>query len=263
MMPVGNDSKCLKPALDKKLPVVLVDRTIPSLENQVGEVMVDSRGIARECTLCFLERGHRKIGMIAGPREISTSLGRLSGYRSALEKAGVPYEEKLVVYGGYTMEGGHEAMNTLLDRNPELTGVFVSNYEMTVGAMLALNERGLQIPRELSLIGFDNFELARVVKPRLTIAEQPIEEIGGKPLNSFWSSFRRKSRPGELCWMLVSGWATLCLAHIVADGLLELGQSFLLALFRIHLTVFYRTAQLCDQKRNVSYIFRIKEGIHG
>ena len=98
--------------------------------------------------------------MIAGPREISTSLGRLSGYRSALEKAGVPYEEKLVVYGGYTMEGGHEAMNTLLDRNPELTGVFVSNYEMTVGAMLALNERGLQIPRELSLIGFDNFELA-------------------------------------------------------------------------------------------------------
>ena len=50
MMPVGNDSKCLKPALDKKLPVVLVDRTIPSLENQVGEVMVDSRGIARECT---------------------------------------------------------------------------------------------------------------------------------------------------------------------------------------------------------------------
>ena len=209
MMPVGNDIKCLKPALDKKLPVVLVDRTIPSLENQVGEVMVDSRGIARECTLCFLERGHRKIGMIAGPREISTSLGRLSGYRSALEKAGVPYEEKLVVYGGYTMEGGHEAMNTLLDRNPELTGVFVSNYEMTVGAMLALNERGLQIPRELSLIGFDNFELARVVKPRLTIAEQPIEEIGRKAAQLLLEQLQEKKPP----------------RRVVLDARLRLGDS--------------------------------------
>ena len=119
------------------------------------------------------------------------------------------YEEKLVVYGGYTMEGGHEAMNTLLDRNPELTGVFVSNYEMTVGAMLALNERGLQIPRELSLIGFDNFELARVVKPRLTIAEQPIEEIGRKAAQLLLEQLQEKKPP----------------RRVVLDARLRLGDS--------------------------------------
>lgn len=198
MMPVGSDRECLKPALDKKLPVVLVDRTIPGLGNQVGEVLVDSGRISRECILSLLERGHRKIGMIAGPREISTSMERLSGYRSALEKAEVPYEEKLVVYGGYTIEGGHEAMNTLLDRNPELTGVFVSNYEMTVGAMLAINERGLQIPNELSLIGFDNLELARVVKPRLTIAEQPIDEIGRMAAQLLLEQLQEKKPPRKV-----------------------------------------------------------------
>ena len=119
------------------------------------------------------------------------------------------YEEKLVVYGGYTMEGGHEAMNTLLDRNPELTGVFVSNYEVTVGAMLALNERGLQFPRELSLIGFDNFELARVVKPRLTIAEQPIEEIGRKAAQLLLEQLQEKKPP----------------RRVVLDARLRLGDS--------------------------------------
>ena len=103
-----------------------------------------------------------------------------------------------MVYGGYTIEGGHEAMNILLDRNPELTGVFVSNYEMTVGAMLAINERGLQIPKELSLIGFDNFELARVVKPRLTIAEQPVEEIGVKAAQLLLEQLQEKKPPRKV-----------------------------------------------------------------
>ena len=103
----------------------------------------------------------------------------------------------------------HQAMNTLLDRNPELTGVFVSNYEMTVGAMLALNERGLQIPRELSLIGFDNFELARVVKPRLTIAEQPIEEIGRKAAQLLLEQLQEKKPP----------------RRVVLDARLRLGDS--------------------------------------
>ncbi len=180
MMPAGSDGDCLKPALEKKLPVVLVDRTIAGLEGRTGEVTVDNYRIARDCAECFLEKGHRKVGMIAGPKEISTSVQRLSGFWDAFTESGIPYEERLVAYGGYTIEGGYKAMNALLEQSPEITGVFVSNYEMTVGAMLAINERGLQIPNELSLIGFDNLELARVVKPRLTIAEQPIDEIGEK-----------------------------------------------------------------------------------
>ena len=171
-----------------------------------------SRAIVHERTRCAIieYEGDRQalLESLKGFSYQTQASGELSPVHSsrALNRT---YEEKLVVYGGYTMEGGHEAMNTLLDRNPELTGVFVSNYEMTVGAMLALNERGLQFPRELSLIGFDNFELARVVKPRLTIAEQPIEEIGRKAAQLLLEQLQEKKPP----------------RRVVLDARLRLGDS--------------------------------------
>ena len=80
-------------------------------------------------------------------------------------------------HGDYTMQGGVRALEDLVKRNPHMTAVFVVNYEMTMGAVIGVNELGIKIPRELSLVGFDNREFARACSPRLTIVTQPTQQI--------------------------------------------------------------------------------------
>ncbi len=125
-----------------------------------------------------MENGHRNIGIIGGPREVSTAKERLEGYCKAHRNAGVPVRESLIYHGDYTIQGGVQALETLVSRNQDMTAVFVTNYEMTLGAVIGMNELGIRIPEELSVIGFDNLEFARACSPKLTIVSQPTEEIG-------------------------------------------------------------------------------------
>ena len=92
-----------------------------------------------------------------------------------MEAAGVPINEKLVVYSDYTMQGGFTAMKALLHQHP--TAVFSSNYEMTIGAIIALNEAHLSVPEDISLVGFDRFDLFGAINPELTLIKQPLREI--------------------------------------------------------------------------------------
>lgn len=82
------------------------------------------------------------------------------------------------MHGDYTIAGGARAMKELAKQNPQMTAVFVSNYEMTVGAMIESNEIGIRIPEDLSVIGFDNIEFAKASNPKLSIVTQPTKEIG-------------------------------------------------------------------------------------
>ena len=93
----------------------------------------------------------------------------------------LPIDGDLVLEGDYSVESGHRLMDTLLKRTDPPTAVFVTNYEMTLGAIMALNESPIRVPDELSIIGFDNQQLARIVKPALTIVVQPIQSIGETP----------------------------------------------------------------------------------
>ena len=95
-----------------------------------------------------------------------------------MEKYGIPVRQALIAYVDKTVEGGHQQNGRLLDTAPGMSAAFVTNYEMTLGALIAVNERGIAIPKELSLIGFDNLDLSMVARPRLTIVSQPLEEIG-------------------------------------------------------------------------------------
>ena len=119
----------------------------------------------------------KDIGLIGGPREIYTAQERLRGYCNAHKKRSIPVQESLVYHGDYTMQGGVRALKDLVKRNPHMTAVFVVNYEMTMGAVIGVNELGIKIPRELSLVGFDNREFARACSPRLTIVTQPTQQI--------------------------------------------------------------------------------------
>ncbi|MFI3168503.1 MAG: LacI family DNA-binding transcriptional regulator [Faecalibacterium sp.] len=178
-MPVCRDGRHLTPALEQGVPVVLIDRIVPSLKGEVDSILIDNKSAAEEATDHLLEKGHRDIAIIAGPEHIYTSKLRLSGYYAAFASRGLtpPEYELYVRHCDYTVQGGYESMRKLLTQT-DCTAVFVTNYEMTLGAMIAVNELGRKIPEDISIIGFDNMDLSRITHPRLTIVTQPLEQIG-------------------------------------------------------------------------------------
>lgn len=178
-IPLGNGSRHLAPAVEHQIPILLLDRPLESLNGIASCVLIDNRGAARMAVRRLLERGHRKVGIVVGPAGVYTADMRLAGYRAALEEYGLEYEERLVCRANLTVEGGYRQMRRLLKEAKDMTAVFVTNYEMTLGALIALNKEGVQIPQELSIVGFDNImDLSRVFRPSLTIVSQPMEQIG-------------------------------------------------------------------------------------
>jgi LacI family transcriptional regulator len=119
-MPVDQEGKHLLPALEKGIPVLLIDRIIPKLKN-VDSVVIDNARAADEGRNLFdvsllLEQGHRRIGIIVGPQDIYTSRQRKEGYKAALNRYGIKEDERLIVYSDYTLQGGYESMRKLLQR---------------------------------------------------------------------------------------------------------------------------------------------------
>lgn len=177
-MPVDTEGRHLKKFLKTGKPVVLIDRKIQGVS--CDSVLVDNEKAAEDAMELFFRSGHRKVGIIGGPVEISTAQERFLGFRRAYEKAGFSLDESLICREDYTIQGGVQGLEKLVERNPDMTAVFVTNYEMTMGAVIGLNELGIQVPEQLSVIGFDNLQFARACSPKLTIVAQPTVEIARK-----------------------------------------------------------------------------------
>lgn len=177
-MPVGNDGSHLGCFRQANIPFVLIDRKINGVD--CDYVLVDNLAAAKNAVLSLIAAGHSRIGMIGGPAEVYTAQERLLGYKLALMEAGIVPEERLIEYGDYTINSGVHCIEKLIGNNPDMTAVFVANYEMTMGAVIGLNELGVRIPDDISFIGFDSEEFARACRPRLTIVTQPTAEIGKK-----------------------------------------------------------------------------------
>ncbi len=175
-MPLGNQEDIVARLLERSLPVILIDRPLPGLA--CDTVLVDNLNAAYGAIEHLINHGHRRIGIIAGPPGIYTAQERLKGYRRVHEDFDLPIADDLILEGDYSLESGYRLMGQLLQRADPPTAVFVTNYEMTLGAIMALNESPIRVPDELSIIGFDNQQLARIVKPALTIVVQPIQAIG-------------------------------------------------------------------------------------
>jgi len=126
----------------------------------------------------LLGLGHRRIAIIAGRKGWVASEERVNGYQAALAGAGVLATPALVMRGNFEMADGHKAAHRLLALDEPPTAIFASNDNMAVGALRAAAERNLRVPADLSVVGFDDSELARVVTPNLTTVRQPLEEMG-------------------------------------------------------------------------------------
>ncbi len=177
-MPTDTSGEHLQPALDKGIPIVLVDRMLKHFSGQVSAVVVDNVDASEKATHHLLEAGHEEIGIILGNEGIYTTQKRREGYLSALAEYDVKAREELVRFSDYTLEGGYNQMKALLSLSTPPTSVFVTNYEMTLGAMIALNERHLRVPEDISVIGFDKLDLFGAMYPNLTLVKQPQNAIG-------------------------------------------------------------------------------------
>ncbi|MCL4559455.1 MAG: LacI family transcriptional regulator [Chloroflexi bacterium] len=174
---VGEDEKHLSLASQAGVPVVVLNRR-PRLLRDVDVVISDNQKGAEEIVTHLLELGHRTIGHIAGPEYATLCEDRLAGYRRALEKKGIPFNPELVVRSKFTHEAGAQAVQELLQREPRTTAIFAVNDVVALGAMDALLERGLEIPRQISLVGFDDIEISRSPTVQLTTVRQNLVEMG-------------------------------------------------------------------------------------
>ena len=177
-MPTDNSGEQLKPAQDAGIPIVLVDRMLKAVTGKVSAVVVDNVDAAEKATRHLLEAGHVDIGLILGNEGIYTTQKRRDGYLNAYGEFALAPREELIRFSDYTMEGGYAAMKALIAMKNGPTAVFVTNYEMTLGAMIALNEAQMKVPENISMIGFDKLDLFGAIFPSLTLVKQPQNAIG-------------------------------------------------------------------------------------
>jgi DNA-binding LacI/PurR family transcriptional regulator len=148
---------------------------------ELDAVCVDNFGGARAATAHLIDHGHRNIAFVAGPSHSPEDRARFDGYRRALADAGIDSPVRAAARVDFTESGGFRAVQRFLDeRNSPPSALVFANDQMTVGAVRALADAGLAVPRNVALTGFDDIELAQHVRPPLTTSRQPMREIGAQ-----------------------------------------------------------------------------------
>lgn len=159
--------------LMKQIPgMVIVNRIIPGYEQRC--VSLDDRYGAWLATRHLIQQGHTRIGYLCSNHAISDAEDRLQGYYDALRENDLPCNDRLVTYGEPDERGGEQAMTELLGRGRNFTAIACYNDSMAAGAMGVLNDNGIDVPEDISLIGFDDILISRYVRPRLTTVRYPI-----------------------------------------------------------------------------------------
>ncbi|CAN7493343.1 LacI family DNA-binding transcriptional regulator [Variovorax paradoxus] len=173
----GDDDSLVTQLHGLRIPTVLVDREIADPACDLVETAHMQGGLLAVRHLLSL--GHKRIACIGGPVGVMPSEQRIEGWRMALAEAGTaPNADALLWRGGFTSQGGYEAMHAILRTEEAPSAVFVCNDLMAIGALRAAHESGVRVPDELSIVGFDDIELSAYTSPPLTTVAQPKERIG-------------------------------------------------------------------------------------
>lgn len=169
-------SPALELLLDRGVPTVLVDRVPATVPPRVDAVGVENRGPMRELVELLVERGHRSIALLAGLEGIPTTTERIEGYRDAV--AAIPGGPgPRIEHASLDPDETAAAVDALLGLAPRPTAVVGGNNQATIAIMRWVREHGLDVPGDISVVGFDDFEWAELFRPRLTTVRQPIEEL--------------------------------------------------------------------------------------
>ncbi len=190
LVPTHGHNVHLKTEQQAGLPVVALDR--PAEGIQTDTVLVQNRAGARKATEHLIWHGHKRIAFVGDVRHYYTARKRLEGYKEALEAANLESIHSLDVH---SVELGEEATKKFLDASDPPTALFAANILTALGALRATEHLGLRIPEDLALIGFDDFELSPVLRPRFTLVHQPTAELGRRAAEMLFERLNGEGRP--------------------------------------------------------------------
>ena len=175
VIPTERNGDFLQPARDAGVPIVIVDRAVDGIEEDC--ITINNQEAAEEAVNTLIRAGHRKIAAICSEREYTGSR-RLTGYLEAMKQNGLEIPEEYVKKGSQTVSYGYQSMRELLALPDPPTAVFMANYDVNFGVVMAVNESEFNCPEDISLFGFDDLLLPRIMSPKLYVMKQPMEELG-------------------------------------------------------------------------------------
>lgn len=175
------DDEALRILEKDGFPTVLIGQ-LP--DTSFCSVDVDNRAAAEKAVAHLVNLGHERIACITNaPLSYTAAADRLSGYRQALESAGLEYDPGLVRTADFTIESGYSQMESLLDENIPFTAAFIASDTVALGAKAAIRERGLDIPGDVALVGFDDLPVAKYLDPPLTTVHLPVDELARRAID--------------------------------------------------------------------------------
>ena len=182
----------LNKIIKSSLPLVFIDSKmdVPGCKC----VYLDNQLAMYNLIQYLIDMGHTRIGFMTGPYDSYSTDERYKGYVKALADNQIPFDETLIIEGDYVLQEGYNAMGRLLERNTDMTVVACCNDLMAIGALEKLIEEDIKVPDEISLVGFDNIDMTRLVRPKLTTVAQPIYEMGREAAKMIISIIEGKSQ---------------------------------------------------------------------
>ena len=193
IVPTGKDA--FTPLLNARVPVVMVDRIVA--DRVADAVVLDNVAGAFAATKHLIELGHRRIGLVGAPTSVSVGRERQRGYEKALRASKLKLDPNLICIGNFKEQGGYQAARALLERDPRPTAIFAVNNLMTLGACQAIAEKRLRIPKDISVIGFDDMPWFALLTPPLTAVRQPTYEIGVQAARLLFARMQDSTRAVE------------------------------------------------------------------
>ena len=162
-------------------PIMVVNRKLRKHHSHC--ICCDHKGASYNATKRLVERGHRDIAFLTGSMDSPTALERLSGYKEALSAFDIALRDDLIVRGKWTPASGFGGIEALLNKGVTFSAVLASNDEMAIGAIKKLNEAGVKVPEDVSVIGFDNIPTAPYLSPSLSSVKDPVSDMMGEVIN--------------------------------------------------------------------------------
>jgi len=191
----SSDNSFIYYLMDRKIPLVVLNRDID--ETSIVNILSADKKGAYEAVNYMILNGHKNIAIIEGTEEFNSTTERKNGYLKAMIENKLQIRNEYMVKGKYTMVSGYNAMKKLLSLSNVPTAVFCSNDDMAVGAMKATFDAGLNVPTDISFIGFDGGQLGDYLTPALTTVKRPIIEVSKKGAESLLNILETKGVNGE------------------------------------------------------------------
>ncbi|MCX7771789.1 MAG: LacI family transcriptional regulator, partial [Clostridia bacterium] len=190
---IRTDDVYYKEMLNSQIPCVLIDLVADNI--RVGCVTTDNYEASREAVAYLNKLGHKNIAFLNGKEFAAVSVARYSGYQAEMRKRGLNLSLDLVLNGEFSEEIAYQETKKFLPLHPEVTAIFCASDLMAIGAMRAAQDLGINVPKQLSIVGFDNIPVASYTSPALTTIEQDFYQMGYEAAQMLYSIVHGKDIP--------------------------------------------------------------------